>query len=328
MNRLRGWMKKCLLKSPAGISFYYSVITTKFRTEHVAVQDGIAQYHKNPGHSCLRRNIHRLEKGLSMKNRRDLFAMDYLGETIDAYKTEAARDAASPLVSYARDVLSDYFQAVSKTDHVAELEKAFNDVVLHAPKGNASPARLGERGVSLVQLESLLRLAQTRKSIRWFQPKPVPREFIDQAIDVARFAPSACNRQPFEFRVIDDPELLKEVVAIPMGIVGYADNIPALAIIIGKLNCFFDERDRHLIYIDGSLAGMSFVLALESLGLSSCCINWPDMPEKDRQMASVLKLETYERPVMLIAIGYADPDQSVPYSQKKSLDMIRRYNFE
>jgi nitroreductase len=71
---------------------------------------------------------------------------------------------------------------------------------------------------------------------------------------------------------------------------------------------------------------MSFVLALETLGLASCCINWPDVESRERGMASLLRLEPDERVVMLIALGYPDPDAMVPASGKKSLDTVRRYN--
>ena len=41
------------------------------------------------------------------------------------------------------------------------------------------------------------------------QDLKVPREGIDQAMRAAAQSPSACNRQPFEFRVFDDPVLPK-----------------------------------------------------------------------------------------------------------------------
>ncbi len=40
--------------------------------------------------------------------------------------------------------------------------------------------------------------------------RPVERSKIDRAIAVASQAPSACNRQPFVFRVFDDPELVEK----------------------------------------------------------------------------------------------------------------------
>jgi nitroreductase len=149
---------------------------------------------------------------------------------------------------------------------------------------------------------------------------------IDAAIEIAAQSPSACNRQPFRFVVCDDPQLVQKVAAIPMGTAGYAHNIPVFVIIIGQQRHYFDERDRHLIYIDGSLAAMSFCFALEVQGLSSCCVNWPDVPEREERMAQILNLENDERPIMCLAVGFPDPNGLVAYSQKKPLSQLRQYN--
>jgi hypothetical protein len=45
-------------------------------------------------------------------------------------------------------------------------------------------------------------------------------------------------------------------------------------------------------------------------------------------MAELLNLDPDERPVMLVAIGYPDPDGLVANSTKKSLSQLRTYNFE
>jgi nitroreductase len=44
-----------------------------------------------------------------------------------------------------------------------------------------------------------------------YRPDPVPREAIDKIIDAATKAPSGGNRQPWEFIVITDPDLIAEV---------------------------------------------------------------------------------------------------------------------
>jgi len=71
---------------------------------------------------------------------------------------------------------------------------------------------------------------------------------------------------------------------------------------------------------------MSFVYALETLGLSSCCINWPEIAHRDERMRKSLGLTHDQRPVMLIAVGYPDPKGLVPRSTKKPLDNLRTYN--
>ena len=47
--------------------------------------------------------------------------------------------------------------------------------------------------------------------------------------------------------------------------------------VVGNLAAYPLERDRHLIYIDSALASMQLMLAAETLGLSTCPINWPDV---------------------------------------------------
>ena len=99
-----------------------------------------------------------------------------------------------------------------------------------------------------------------------------------------------------------------------------------IIVIVGELDAYEYDRDRHLIYIDGSLAAMTFMLALETVGLSSCPINWSGVEEKEVLMDEALNLKTTERPVMLISVGYAKDEGKIPFSHKKGLREIRKYN--
>ncbi len=304
--------------------------------ERCAVSAGIEEYGARcGGDTLLIRNTHRLEKGLIMRPRRDVFALDYIEETVNAYAAalQASRNGGGPCpeeLQWAHDVLAEYFAVTASHPRVDPLRERFQAL----PK----PHRLVcerlvpfKRDLSApppVTYEALVALAHRRRSVRWFLPKPVPRELIDKAMQVAAQAPSACNRQPFVFRIFDDPQLVQKVASIPYGMAGYEHQIPVVVVIVGQLRNFFDARDRHLIYIDGALAAMSFVLALETLGLSSCCVNWPDLPDREKKMADLLQLEPDERPVMLIALGWPDPEGLVPRSVKKPLHLLRSYNFE
>jgi nitroreductase len=99
-----------------------------------------------------------------------------------------------------------------------------------------------------------------------------------------------------------------------------------MVVIVGNLDAYYDERDRHVIYIDASLAAMSLMLALETLGLSSCAINWPDLEAREKKMERFLSLNKYQRPVMCLGIGYPDPEGMVAFSEKRPLHQIRTYN--
>ncbi|OFV82117.1 MAG: hypothetical protein A2W26_06340 [Acidobacteria bacterium RBG_16_64_8] len=55
-----------------------------------------------------------------------------------------------------------------------------------------------------MEYEALLELVTSRRSIRAFTDRPVPDELIAKVIEVARWAPSGANSQPWEFIVIRD----------------------------------------------------------------------------------------------------------------------------
>jgi nitroreductase len=54
-------------------------------------------------------------------------------------------------------------------------------------------------------------LAVGRRTIRRFQPKPVPGELLRRLVEAARLAPSAANVQPLAYVVVDDPAKKAEV---------------------------------------------------------------------------------------------------------------------
>ena len=325
-------------------SFYYGVWNPTFGREHRAMLLGKLKFDKlstspQESSSLLRRNTHRIEKGLLSKPRRDVFALQYIEETVECYaaslkETDPARRVASTEMNWAHDVLNEYFNVTGSHPLIDRLRLFY--LGLPAPSEAAAPGRAEQRipykrdltQLPAVQYEDLLKLARHRRSVRWFLQKPVPREVIEKAVRVAAESPSACNRQPFSFLVFDDPEMVQEVADLPGGTAGFNHNFPCIVVVLGRLSNYFDERDRHLIYIDGSLASMSFVLAIESQGLSTCCINWPDIPEREERARKVLNLTAEERPVMFIAVGYPDPDGLVAYSEKKPMRQLCVFNFD
>jgi nitroreductase len=315
-------------------SLYYFLFSSAFRREQYGVLFGRLKYHeeslsKQNTQYLLRRNIHGLEKGILMRPRREIFGLDYIEETVNSYKNAVLNeDISNPLeLQWSHDVLSEYFRVVGRHPIVENARSRFVSIRYEVEIDSLRiPYKRDSTFSTSITYEQLLELARIRKSIRWYLQKPVPRDIIDQAIILASFSPSACNRQPYEFRIFDDPELIQKISSLPGGTKGFHHNLPVIVVMVGKLRAYFSERDRHLIYIDASLASMAFMLALETLGLSSCPLNWPDVDRAENQIIKYLNLDPDERVIMLIALGYPDPDGMVAYSQKKDLNLLRKYN--
>lgn len=314
---------------------YYSLFDGGFLREQRAVLAGkkahlVSAAEISPIRYTLRRNIHRLEKALVMRPRRPVFALDYIGETVSAYGEIVQRDHEVPErageIQWFTNVLEVYFSSIESHPLTSGLKEVFEKAREHAQSVGQGCVPYPRSSIeqSSISYDMLFRLYRQRRSTRWFLDEPVPRDVLDKAVLAALQSPSACNRQPFQFRIIDGPAV-KQIASIPMGTSGYSGNIPVIVAVVGSLDAYFDERDRHVIYVDGALASMSFMLALETLGLASCPINWPDIEDRERAMDKALDLKPWERPIMLMAVGKPDPTGGIPYSEKAPLSCMRRY---
>ena len=325
---------KKLLYSSRGVQLLHALLfSAGFRREIWSVLSGIRAHRTSEDSFSglvykLRRNIHRLEKGLIMDPLRDVFALGYIEETVEAYiQISESTCSDSSQMRWFQDVLQEYFSVTGSHAIIDACRERFDGAIRSEQSNKKSvPLPRSSYSKSEISYDEFYSLCRQRRSVRWYQDQKVPRELIDRAISSAAQSPSACNRQPFEFGVFDDPVKVQKIAGIPMGTVGFTHQFPVIIVLVGKLNAYEFDRDRHLIYIDGSLAAMTFMLALETLGLSSCPINWAGVEKTELQMDAALGLEAYERPVMLISVGYAKQSGKIPFSHKKELGKIRSYN--
>ncbi|MDG1164052.1 MAG: nitroreductase family protein [Porticoccaceae bacterium] len=313
-------------------TLYYFLFNSEFRREMRSVLLARKRFHqsrsgRNLSSYSLRRNIHRLEKGLIMRPRRPIFAEGYIEETVKYFhKCIDLQCLSMTELDWCHSVLAEYFSVIRPSDVIDRARSCFQEINAltspSPPNNRCIPLAYSDLRPNNVSFDSFKLLCERRHSVRWFKAKPVPKELLDAAIDVAATAPSACNRQPFTFYVFNEPTRAQEIGAIPMGTAGFSQNFQTLVVIVGDLSAYPFEKDRHIIYIDSGLAAMQLQLALETQGLGSCTINWPDIERCERQMALELGLEPFERPVMLIAVGYPLAEGLVPYSAKKTASDI------
>lgn len=321
--------------SPFLTTLFYTLFSNSFRREQYAVLKGRLAYQQSLSAQAnssilLRRNIHRLEKGLIMQPRREIFAEDYILETVIEFCHKVSVLELAEL-KWAFAVLTEYFGIVGSKPLIDKAKQKFmaSSALAEARLAQLSlpssvPYSYEQLPATDIGYDNLLQLFKRRRSVRWFLSTSVEPSLLQQAIAAASLAPSACNRQPYSFVHLDSPETAAEVADLAMGTTGFAGNIPELLVVVGDLSAYPEERDRHVIYIDAALASMQLMLALDTLGLASCPINWPDIESREQKMAKRLQLQPYQRPVMLIAFGYADPAGGIAYSQKKSAALLLR----
>jgi nitroreductase len=318
-----------LLALPGFARIFYCIFSTRFSAEQRYVAAGIRAHLGAQDEGTLRyrlrRHVHRLEKGLSMRERRSVFGLDYIELLLRDFTAlskvgpnfGATEDGE---LQWYLDVLARYF-AVCDSDHSVFLAakrqfQTLHPAVVERQNTPCCPYASSQRVACAIGFEDFYALTQRRRSVRWFLPERVSREDLDKAVIAANQSPSACNRQSIRARIYDSPEDARRFGKLAPGAAGLHANFQALIVLTGDLSAYAHERDRHAIYVDGGIKAMALMLALESLQLSSCALNWPDDGHLDTIAAAEMGLPFHERIVLMIAIGKPDPKGLVPYSFK------------
>ena len=180
-----------------------------------------------------------------------------------------------------------------------------------------------------MELEHVIK---TRRSVRKFEDKPVEREKIDACLEAARLAPSACNSQPWEFIVIDDPQVkadfCKEAFSGVYKISLWAQKAPVLVAAVSDKGNFVSRvgnfiRRTEFYLVDHGIACEHLVLRAWDLGLGSCWIGWVNSDKAGK----FFNLPRNKKIEHLIALGYPAPDalQGRPHA-RKPFDEIVSYN--
>ena len=143
----------------------------------------------------------------------------------------------------------------------------------------------------------VLQAIRERRSIRRYQPKPVPEEALTQVLEAGRWAPSASNRQPWRFVVVRDQEVKARLADMaPFG--RFMVQAPvAIAVVI-------DPQGSNHPVEDGAAATENILLAAHALGLGTCWIGAYGSTYEE-EAKKVLGIPGDRRILSLVSLGYA-----------------------
>jgi nitroreductase len=167
--------------------------------------------------------------------------------------------------------------------------------------------------------ERLLALLKSRRSIRKYQDRQVPEEAIRQILEAGRWAPSASNRQPWHFIVIQQPEIRQAVAEHAAYFFirwAHVEDAPVIIALCGEAG---NRIYRQFLHEDIGIAGTQMMLQAAALGLGTCWIGGLDR----KAMGDVLKLPDTVELVGLLTLGY--PDESPEPPARKPLERIVHY---
>jgi nitroreductase len=154
-----------------------------------------------------------------------------------------------------------------------------------------------------------LELLKFRRSIRLYNNKKISQADLEKLIDVARFAPTARNVQPWEFVVVTDKYKLAEFAKI-------AENGRFLAQAAACIVVFCVDTKYYLE--DGCAATCNILLAATALGIGSCWIAG-DKKSYSQQVNTLVNAPLNMKLISLIALGYPQEKGCFKLSDKRQL---------
>lgn len=134
----------------------------------------------------------------------------------------------------------------------------------------------------------------TRRSIRKFEPREVPRELVEQVMHAGIWAPSSCNYQMWDLVAVDDPEVNGRLAALS----SQMGNAP-VNVIVSYGREFSEESWANIQSASALIQNMS--LAAHVLGLGTFWITQTGDREQVREIVGL----PYDRLVIaVVAVGY------------------------
>ncbi len=161
----------------------------------------------------------------------------------------------------------------------------------------------------------------SRYSLREFSDAPIPAQELRRALEMAMKSPSACNRQSWHVYHLDG-DLAQQALAFQDGNRGFGHKIKDLLIITTDLRAFVSPRERYQHWIDGGMFSMSLILALHSIGIASCCLNWSQSGRADINFRKVIRIDPQHTVMMMLAIGYPNEQNTVCASARRPIEEI------
>lgn len=275
------------------------------------------------------RNVHSIEKGLSLEKPRFFFGIPKIIEMLDltaeyvkkqGYSIDIvnmALDAVDAYKKYHQDVLDNpkLTVIISKHDALRKLYPKQDDL--------CAGTLTVQRQVDEKQFDNLKNLVMQRHSVRDFSKESVPMELLQKACGLALHAPSACNRQGTRIYILtgEHKKLLENWLS---GIGGFAEEVDKYIIVTAKISVYrFEEACQFQYVVSPSILAGYLSLALQSLGIGACLIQRPLVRTKLwEDLSKKLDVPDDEQVVLMIGVGMLKEQYNVPVSNRMSYETI------
>jgi nitroreductase len=158
---------------------------------------------------------------------------------------------------------------------------------------------------------------RARRNVRTYQDRLIPAEDVDRILEAGRRAPSASNRQPWDFVLVTDRSQLQQLTTVWVGARHLAQAAAAVVLTLRRPE---EERYVTIDQYDLGQATMTMMLAATDLGIGSGHSAIGDQEECRR----ILGIPEDRICAYMLALGYpADrPLKPLVHPNRRPLDDV------
>jgi iodotyrosine deiodinase len=191
-------------------------------------------------------------------------------------------------------------------------------------------------------------IVRQRRSVRYFSSRPVSQEVIENVILAAGTAPSGANKQPWRFVAVQDAAIKREIREAAeaeerefyqrraseawlrdLRALGtdehkpFLEIAPWLIVVFKLMKDDLLQNDSDQVYYVNESVGIACGLLLAAIHHAGL-VALTHTPSPMKFLAQILRRPDYERPYLLIPVGYPAeaPECVVPDIQRKTLEQI------
>ena len=172
---------------------------------------------------------------------------------------------------------------------------------------------------------NVLEVIRTRRSIRKYEGKPVEREKLQNILEAARLAPSAGNKQPWDFILVTEQKVKEKLRSSYNR--DWFISAPAIIVLCGHPEQAWARRkgvfQKEAYWkVDVSIAMQNLILTAWEEGLGTCWIGG----FKEDKVKKALNIPNNIRVVAMTPVGYPAEEKG-PVTDRRSLDDITHENY-
>lgn len=254
-------------------------------------------------------HLNKIEKAISMPNRYEVFAQASINLIIEIAKVENIDQELSLAI----------YETFNKYKKALNIQIKENQEIIKIINEFLNKNEVDEINVVNFKKENtfhyLDKLTKNRHSVRNYNQQEVSYILIEKAVKIANRLPTPCNRQACFLLIIENKNVREKILNTQQGNKGFS--APILAAIVVDKEAFTQEYESFAPYFHAGSFTAGLILGLESLGVSSCILNWHVNTEQDNEIKSLLNLTSKEITAFMF-IGYGEIGKNEAYSIKRN----------